>query len=78
MIGEIIAKYQLKRLIGEGGMASVYEAEHKILGTKAAVKILNPMLSGDAQIRERFRNEAKLMASLNHPNIFHVLLETSR
>ncbi|NBV92468.1 MAG: hypothetical protein EBR91_09900 [Flavobacteriia bacterium] len=73
MEGNIVGKYKLIRIIGEGGMASVYEAEHKILGTKAAVKILNPMLSGDAQIRERFRNEAKLMASLNHPNITRII-----
>lgn len=73
MIGEIIAKYQLKRLIGEGGMASVYEAEHLILGTKVAVKILNPVFSTNVQIRERFINEAKMMASLNHPNITKVI-----
>jgi serine/threonine protein kinase len=73
MIGNNIGKYKIIRLIGEGGMASVYEAEHEILGTKAAVKILNPMLSGNAQIRDRFRNEAKLMASLDHPNITKVI-----
>jgi serine/threonine protein kinase len=73
MEGNIVGKYKLIRIIGEGGMASVYEAEHEILGTKAAVKILNPMLSGNAQIRDRFRNEAKLMASLDHPNITKVI-----
>jgi serine/threonine-protein kinase len=78
MIKSNIGKYKIIRLIGEGGMASVYEAEHEMLGTQVAVKVLNPLLSANAQIRERFRNEAKLMASLNHPNIFHVLLETSR
>ena len=73
MIGNIIGKYKIIRLIGEGGMASVYEAEHEMLGTKVAVKVLNPLLSGNSQIKERFRNEAKLMASLDHSNITKVL-----
>ena len=69
MINTTIGKYKLKRLIGEGGMASVYEGEHEMLGTKVAIKLLNPILSNNAQIKERFRNEAKVMASLDHPNI---------
>lgn len=73
MINTTIGKYKLIRLIGEGGMASVYEAEHELLGTKVAVKVLNPILSANAQIRERFINEAKLMASLDHPNITKVI-----
>ena len=73
MINTTIGKYKLKRLIGEGGMASVYEAEHEMLGTKVAVKVLNPILSANAQIRERFKNEAKMMASFNHPNITKII-----
>jgi serine/threonine protein kinase len=73
MIKSNIGKYKIIRLIGEGGMASVYEAEHEMLGTQVAVKVLNPVLSANAQIRERFRNEAKLMASLNHPNITRII-----
>ena len=73
MINTVIGKYKILRLIGEGGMASVYEAEHEMLGTKVALKVLNPILSANAQIRERFKNEAKLMASLNHPNITKVI-----
>ncbi len=73
MINTTIGKYKIIRLIGEGGMAAVYEAEHEMLGTKVAIKVLNPILSANAQIKERFRNEAKLMASLDHPNITRVL-----
>ena len=69
MINTSIGKYKITRLIGEGGMASVYEATHEMLGTKVAIKVLNPILSANEQIRERFKNEAKLMASLNHQNI---------
>jgi serine/threonine protein kinase len=72
-LNQIIAKYKLTRFIGEGGMASVYEGTHEKLGTKVAVKILNPVLSANKQIRQRFENEAKFMASLNHPNIVKVI-----
>ena len=73
MINSTIAQYKVLRLIGEGGMASVYEAEHEILKKKAAIKVLNPYLSGNAQFRERFKNEAILMAGLDHPNITKVI-----
>ena len=69
LINKTIGKYSITRKIGEGGMASVYEARHEMLGTKVAIKVLNPILSANEQIRERFKNEAKLMASLNHKNI---------
>jgi serine/threonine protein kinase len=71
--GQKIEKYLVKRLIGEGGMASVYEAEHEVLGTKAAIKILNPVLTANADIRERFMNEAKMMASFQHTNITKII-----
>jgi uncharacterized protein (TIGR02145 family) len=71
-IGKQIGKYTITKFIGEGGMASVYEGEHEALGTKAAIKILNPILSANKQIRERFKNEARIMASLDHPNIIRV------
>lgn len=70
---KIIGKYKLTSFIGEGGMASVYEGTHEKLGTKVAVKILNPVLTANRQIRLRFENEAKFMASLNHKNITQVL-----
>ena len=73
MINTTIGNYKITRLIGEGGMACVYEGEHKMLGTKVAIKVLNPILSANTQIKERFRNEAKLMASLDHPNITKVI-----
>lgn len=73
MINSTIGRYRVTRLIGEGGMASVYEAEHEMLENKVAIKVLNPVLSNNAQIIERFKNEAKLMASLNHPNIAKVI-----
>jgi len=73
MINEQIGKYKLLKLIGEGGMASVYEAEHVKLGNKVAVKILDEVLVKKGNIKERFENEAKIMASLEHANIVRVI-----
>jgi serine/threonine protein kinase len=73
MINTTIQNYKIVRLIGEGGMASVYEGKHVMLGTKVAIKVLNPYLSTNEEIKKRFRDEAKLMASLDHPNITKVI-----
>lgn len=72
-LNKIIGKYRLTNFIGEGGMASVYEGTHEKLGFRVAVKILNPVLTANKQIRQRFENEARFMASLEHPNITRVL-----
>jgi serine/threonine protein kinase len=72
-LNKVIGKYKLTRFIGEGGMASVYEGTHERLGTRVAVKILNPILTANKEIRLRFENEARFMASLNHPNITRVI-----
>jgi serine/threonine protein kinase/FKBP-type peptidyl-prolyl cis-trans isomerase len=73
MTGEKIHNYIITRLIGEGGMAAVYEAVHEKLQTKVAVKVLNPMLAANSSIRKRFENEARFMAGLTHPNITRVI-----
>ena len=72
-INQKVGKYTITHKIGEGGMASVYEAVHEKLGTKVAIKILSPILARNPQLRQRFENEANFMASLNHPNITRVL-----
>ena len=71
MQGAIINGYQLKQLLGRGGMAEVWYAENEI-GKPAAVKILNENLTNNPQIVERFHNEALVMVKLDHPNIRQV------
>ena len=66
--GKIINGFELKHQLGEGGMAEVWYAENSI-GKKAAVKVINKGLSYNEQIVERFKNEAKIMVALEHPNI---------
>ena len=71
MQGEIINGFVLKKLLGEGGMAEVWYAENEI-GKPAAVKILFEKLTRNAQVVERFHNEALVMVKLNHQNIRQV------
>ena len=73
MIGKKIHNYEIKSILGEGGMAIVYEGVHEKLRNKVAIKVLNPILAANKQIRERFEDDAKFMASLQHKNIVKVL-----
>ncbi len=65
--------YRAIKELGKGGMATVYLAKHKILGTKVAVKVLNKEFVNNENIRGRFIEEAKKMAQINHPNVVTVM-----
>jgi len=65
----LAGKYDVVRLLGRGGMGSVYLARDIQLGRPVAIKILKPELSGSEEQRERFRREAQITARLSHPNI---------
>ena len=70
MIDHQIQSYRIERLIGEGGMGSVYFASHvNIDGRKAAIKSLHESLASDPHVRSRFRREAETLAQLQHPNV---------
>ena len=71
MQGQVINGFELKKLLGKGGMAEVWYAENEI-GKPAAVKVLNENLASYPQIVERFHNEALVMVKLDHPNIRQV------
>src|SRR5690348_10935280 len=65
-------RYRLLRLLGAGGMASVYMAEDLRLGRRVAVKILHPQFAADPSFVARFEGEARMAAALSHPNIVQV------
>jgi len=70
-VGQQLGNYRLSRLIGQGGFADVYLGEHIHLNTQAAIKVLQMRLTGSSL--EQFRDEARTIASLVHPNIVRVL-----
>ncbi len=71
-LGSVLAGYRIERLLGRGGMSSVYLAEHLRLHRKVALKLMAPELAHDERFRERFLRESQLAASLDHPNVVPV------
>ncbi len=67
--GFFLGKHKLLGHIGSGGMSSVYLAEHMMMHTKRAIKVLPKSRLGKSSYLARFQQEAKAIASLNHPNI---------
>ena len=64
--------YEVGRTLGRGGMGVVYEAVQASLHRRVALKVLRPELAEDPEFVERFRREARLQASIEHPNVLDV------
>ncbi len=69
MLNQQIQNYKIISLLGEGGMGDVYLGEHISIKRKVAIKVLKPELVKNDEIRKRFKNEASMLAHLQHPNI---------
>jgi len=70
--GAVLGQYCIIRLLGRGGMGEVYEAEHRVLGRRFAIKLLPQELVQRSGSMERFEREARVMANLEHPHIVRV------
>ena len=68
----LAGEYALKRLIASGGHGSVYEAEHRILGRRAAVKVLHAHLADQGEMLQRFVREARIVNQIHHPNVVDI------
>ena len=69
MIGTKLAHYEITSHLGSGGMGDVYQATDSKLGRSVAIKFLPEAFSHDNERVARFEREARVLASLNHPNI---------
>lgn len=72
LVGKTIGRYRIESLIGRGGTGSVYVATDTTLNRRVAVKTLHTHLADQPRIQERFLNEARSIARLEHPNIVQV------
>ena len=72
MIGRSIGNYKIVRIIGEGGMGTVYLAEHPMIGKRVAVKMLRPELGTNPGLVSRFFQEARAVNEIRHPNIVDI------
>ncbi len=68
----MVGAYEILGELGEGGMGKVYLGRHKLIGRKAAIKILNPDIASDDEVVSRFFNEARAVNDIRHPNIVEV------
>ena len=77
LVGRKVGSFEITEIIGEGGMGVVYLARDTKLKRSVAIKSMPAKLAADSTARTRFRREAELLASLNHPNIavIHEIIE---
>jgi serine/threonine-protein kinase len=72
MIGQIVGSYKVVRKLGEGGMGAVYEAVQEQIGRHVAIKVLLAGAATNAQIAQRFFNEARAVNLIDHPSLVEI------
>lgn len=71
-VGSRVGPYRILAPLGEGGMGAVFLAEHDLIGRKAAIKVLQPVVARDEEAVSRFFMEARTVNQIRHPNIVEV------
>jgi serine/threonine-protein kinase len=72
-IGRAFGNYVVRRMLGQGGMGTVYFAEHPSIGKRIALKVLHAEFAWQPEIVNRFFNEAKAVNDIQHPNIVDII-----
>src|SRR5262245_32788572 len=72
-IGDKIGQYEILDVVGQGGMAAVYVAQHSVVEHRVAIKVVHPRHLDNPRMTQRFLNEARAVAAIRHPGIveFH-------
>src|ERR1044071_5278340 len=73
LIGQTVGNYLVTQKLGEGGMGSVYLAEHPTIGKKVALKVLHNEFSTNPEVAARFFHEAKAVNDIGNPNIVDIV-----
>lgn len=71
-MGTVVREYDLLESLGAGGMGEVFKARHTLLDAHFAVKVIHKDLTRNPEIRQRFLQEAKFLAKLDHPGIMRL------
>lgn len=72
LIGTMVGNFRIVRLLGSGGMGSVYLGEHKLIGSRVAIKFLHPHLAADPGLVDRFYAEARAANLIGHENVVSI------
>lgn len=72
MLPTVIGPYHIARLLGSGGMGTVYEGVHQVIGRRAAIKIIHPKYAFDEDMTRRFFAEARASGTIDHPGIVQI------
>ena len=70
--GTVLGRYEIRRLIGQGGMGAVYEALHRDLKKRVAIKTLLPALASNSDAKQRFLREGEAASRIRHPHVVDV------
>src|SRR4051794_24553039 len=71
--GQRIGSYEVRALLGRGGMGAVFLGQHTVIGRKAAIKVLKPEFAGNPILVRRFENEARATNAIRHPGIVEII-----
>jgi serine/threonine-protein kinase len=72
LVGRQLGSFRLKQLLGLGGMGAVYLGEHRVIGSRVAVKVLHPHLASQPTLVKRFYTEARAVNLVGHENILRI------
>src|SRR5882724_13546323 len=71
-VGQTVGNYDITAKLGEGGMGTVFLAEHPVIGSKVALKAILPQFARSAEVFSRFVNEAKAVNQIGHDHIIDI------
>ncbi len=71
-VGTLFGNFEVVRKVGQGGMGVVYEAKHRTIGRKAAIKVMHRQWTQNPEYTQRFLNEARAVNIIQHPGLIEI------